>query len=256
MAKKHLAVERSDQAQQIAGCLPDVTRLIIQCRVRHEGTEGAEGAEGSMQANYYMVLGVTQQANPSQIRRAYRQRSNECRPGQTPRDTQRFEQLTAAFQTLSDPAERARYDQQLASATASAPSPARPIDIVRDFESHRPSLEEIVATIARNYHHRGEPKSVRPRGLAIEMVISPEDAQRGTSLAFSVPVFRSCSSCEGTGHGTAGVCEHCRGTGNEQYGARVDVIVPGGTVDGAIIPVSLRHLGVRNLYLQVRLRVA
>jgi DnaJ-class molecular chaperone len=166
--------------------------------------------------------------------------------------------LKDAYQALSDPVERAEYDRQLG---LEQPEQVRPIaqspmDLIRDFERHTPSVEEIVETFAKNFTGRHQPKAVHAHELNVEVVLTPAEASRGGSIPLGVPVFKPCATCAGTGRTGSARCDVCDGHGSEQVTARIDVLVPARTADGTAIPVSLKHLGIKNLYLRVLVRVA
>ncbi|KAL7437773.1 hypothetical protein ACHAXH_008815 [Discostella pseudostelligera] len=62
---------------------------------------------------YYELLGIRTDASPSEIRSAYRRRARDVHPDKRPDDPnamRKFRELSAAYQTLSDPALRKRYD--------------------------------------------------------------------------------------------------------------------------------------------------
>ena len=62
----------------------------------------------------YALLGVTPQADARALKSAYRRQARQHHPDLNPRDAQahaRFVQITAAFEILSDPSRRARYDE-------------------------------------------------------------------------------------------------------------------------------------------------
>mmetsp|Transcript_23468 Transcript_23468/g.49120 ORF Transcript_23468/g.49120 Transcript_23468/m.49120 type:complete len:686 (-) Transcript_23468:90-2147(-) len=64
-------------------------------------------------SEYYDLLGVKTDAAPSDIRSAYRKRARSVHPDKNPDDPnaeKKFRELSAAYQTLSDPAKRKRYD--------------------------------------------------------------------------------------------------------------------------------------------------
>lgn len=62
----------------------------------------------------YAILGVARTADADEIRRAYRKLAKSLHPDANPGDKQseeRFKQVTQAFKLLSDPEQRARFDQ-------------------------------------------------------------------------------------------------------------------------------------------------
>ena len=65
---------------------------------------------------HYEVLGVGVHATADEIRQAYRRRARDHHPDANPQDSaagERFRQVALAYQVLSDPAQRARYDARL-----------------------------------------------------------------------------------------------------------------------------------------------
>ncbi len=64
--------------------------------------------------DYYQVLGVPRSASADEIRTAYRKLAMKYHPVRNPNDKQaedRFKDANEAYQVLSDPQKRARYDQ-------------------------------------------------------------------------------------------------------------------------------------------------
>jgi hypothetical protein len=65
---------------------------------------------------HYEVLGVGVHATADEIRQAYRRRARDHHPDANPQDSaagERFRQVALAYQVLSDPVRRARYDASL-----------------------------------------------------------------------------------------------------------------------------------------------
>lgn len=64
--------------------------------------------------DYYQVLGVSRQASEKEIRAAYRKLARKYHPDLNPGDKQaeeRFKEIQAAYDVLSDPEKRAKYDR-------------------------------------------------------------------------------------------------------------------------------------------------
>src|SRR3990170_2756929 len=99
-------------------------------------------------ANYYELLGISKSATTADIRKAYAKLARERHPDRFPdpavklQAQQTFQEITAAFNTLSNDRSRAEYDRGLA-APARAPVPE---EIARDAFERGTKLYE-----ARNF---------------------------------------------------------------------------------------------------------
>ena len=61
--------------------------------------------------DYYKALGVSQTASDEDIRRAYRKLAKQHHPDAHPGSEERFKEISAAYDVLSDPAKRKEYDE-------------------------------------------------------------------------------------------------------------------------------------------------
>lgn len=64
--------------------------------------------------DYYKILGVDRKASEDEIKRVYRKLALQYHPDRNPGDKQaeeKFKEINEAYQVLSDPEKRARYDQ-------------------------------------------------------------------------------------------------------------------------------------------------
>lgn len=64
--------------------------------------------------DYYKILGVERNASKEEIKRAYRKLALKTHPDRNPGNSkaeERFKEINEAYQVLSDPGKRARYDQ-------------------------------------------------------------------------------------------------------------------------------------------------
>jgi DnaJ-class molecular chaperone len=62
--------------------------------------------------DYYGVLGVRRDADPDEIKKAYRRLARELHPdvNPDPQTQERFKEITQAYEVLSDPGKRQMYD--------------------------------------------------------------------------------------------------------------------------------------------------
>src|SRR6476661_9094613 len=67
-----------------------------------------------MSTDYYELLGVSRTATAEEIKKAYRRLAREHHPDVNPDDAEseaKFKEIAKAYEVLSDPDLRARYDQ-------------------------------------------------------------------------------------------------------------------------------------------------
>lgn len=125
--------------------------------------------------DYYSTLGVSKTANPEEIKRAYRKLAAQHHPDRGG-DKERFQEIQAAYDTLSDPEKKAQYDN---------PQP--------QFQFHQggvpPGFEDIFSAFnggpfgdifgRRTYRQRN-------RNLSLQTTIDLVDAFNGKELIANI----------------------------------------------------------------------
>jgi DnaJ-class molecular chaperone len=87
-------------------------------------------------ATYYHVLEIEPTAQPIDIKKAYRRLALQHHPDRnsgSAESTERFKAISEAYEVLSDPAQRARYDASLKEPTSTAATGRRRHDYVDPF---------------------------------------------------------------------------------------------------------------------------
>ncbi len=164
----------------------------------------------------YGVLGVPHDATAEDIKRAYRRLAREHHPdvSANPEAEQRFKEISAAYETLSDPAKRRQYDLF---GSGQLGSDAFPFGGLGDlfeafFGGGFPGRSQSPRTRVR----RGE-------DLYARVALSFEEAAFGVERELSLESLETCATCQGSGcsPGTfPSRCTSCGGTGQVQDVAR------------------------------------
>jgi DnaJ-class molecular chaperone len=215
-----------------------------------------------MPVSYYALLGVPPDADLAQIRRAFDRLSRQFQAGDAPFDE--YRQLTEAYEALADQARRADYDRALMQAgldPSGSVSPSTsgsgwaPYDLADALAHHESEGDWILDCIRQSPSRSRRRKSQVARQVSIEIVLSPSEAAGGGHIPVNVPVAHLCPRCRGTGSTGFAPCDQCDGHGVWWATHPVEVIVPPHVRDGTRIPISLAHLGIRDLYLSIHVRV-
>ena len=78
--------------------------------------------------NYYVLLGVPQDADPDAIRSAFRARARQYHPDAGEGSSvDRFREILTAYETLNDPDRRGNYDRLLKNTRARIPQVVEPL---------------------------------------------------------------------------------------------------------------------------------
>jgi len=170
--------------------------------------------------DYYEILGIERAADGEEIKRAYRRLAMKYHPDRNPGDTEaeiRFKEAAEAYEVLSDPQKRQRYDrfghEGLRGAGAAAHDFSR-MDVSDIFSM----FQDIFG--AGTGSGAGRSRGV-PRGydLETEVSLSLEDVMTGTQRDVEFTRMDVCETCSGSGAkpGSKPVaCQTCDGRGKVQ----------------------------------------
>ncbi len=217
----------------------------------------------------YALLGVRRDASAEEIKRAYRKLAREHHPDVSGEDgsEERFKEVTAAYEILSDPAKRRQYDMF---GSGTGPLGGQQFGDIFDFffggsspfssgrggrrsPSRTQAGEAVAADLALAFEEAvfGVRTDVSVEAYDTCAACSGSGCAPGTfpsacrgcggrgevqavqqSIFGSVVTMRLCATCQGTGEEIAEPCGTCRGEGRVPNMRVVTVEVPGGVTEG------------------------
>ena len=165
--------------------------------------------------DYYELLGVDRDADQKEIKRAYRKLAKKYHPdmNQEKDTSEKFKEISEAYEILSDPDKRARYDQY-------GHSGINDQDFnFDDFAQGGFGGFEDIFNMFGFGGGRGSRRKNGPRrgaDLQYRLEISFEEAAFGGKKEIQIPREEECDRCHGSGAepGTdVKTCPECNGTG-------------------------------------------
>lgn len=171
--------------------------------------------------DYYEVLGVDKKASDADIKKAYRQMAKKLHPDVNPGDKnaeEKFKELNEAYEVLSDPQKKARYDQfGHEQPGAGGPGGGFYSDFGGGFGGFG-GFDDIFSSFFGGGAAGGSRNQGPMQGddLRYDLTISFEEAAKGCNKEINLVRDEECAACHGTGakEGTSPVtCPTCHGTG-------------------------------------------
>ncbi|MFH1809872.1 MAG: J domain-containing protein [Pseudomonadota bacterium] len=216
-----------------------------------------------MAKDLYVTLGVSRGASPEEIKRAYRKLAKKYHPDATGGEaasSERFKEVSAAFEVLGDAdrralynefgddalrpnfdAEKARAYQKWARSAGSrrgagAWQSGEGGDGFGGFQSAPGTggfnVEDLFGDLFRG---RGGPMQ-RSRNLARTLEVDLETAMRGGTMRLAIDDEVECTQCDGRGQvglSNRSVCMACNGRGRSPRSQSVSVNIPPRVPDGS-----------------------
>jgi len=180
--------------------------------------------------DYYEVLGVAKNASPDEIKRAYRRMAIKYHPDKNPDDKKeaeaKFKECAEAYEVLSDPEKRQRYDQfgheGLKGVGVRDYSHMRWQDVSSIFEDIL-GFGDLGDLFGMGGRGRRGARRGPARGYDLETMVelSLNEVARGTEKTIEFTRQDLCAECSGTGsaRGTKpGACPTCGGSGQVARG--------------------------------------
>lgn len=166
-----------------------------------------------MTTDYYALLGVTRDASPEEIKKAYRRLARELHPdvNPDPEHQERFKQVTAAYEVLSDPQKRQMYDMGGDPLSGGG---------FGGFGATGFDFGDIMDAFFGGSGSRGpRTRSRRGQDALIRLTIDLPTAVFGDTRQLTVDTAARCGACEGEGTAPGSqpqTCVLCKGRGEIQ----------------------------------------
>jgi len=225
--------------------------------------------------DYYRILGVDRKADDKTVKSAYRRLARKHHPDVAKRkdSADRFKEINEAYEVLSDPEKRRRYDslgpdwQRYTQAPPGGPGGGFRVEYGDlggggDFSDF---FRTIFGDMTGRAGSRGEGvrledlfqggRSARGGDVQAGIEITLDEAFQGARKTFAIDVEEPCPTCHGSGHVKRQPCPTCGGGGWQPVRRQVDVKIPAGVKSDQRVRVAGEGAGAAgargDLYLSV-----
>ncbi|NWF56187.1 MAG: DnaJ domain-containing protein [Syntrophaceae bacterium] len=201
-----------------------------------------------MKRNLYRILGVKKDADLATIKKAYRRAAKRFHPDISAGTERQFRDVQEAYEILSDPQKRSVYDRENVSkppirmaSTKTAFVTPHSLDFFEQFffglkEPWFGSFPDIFAESKR-----------RPGSLAVEVILTPEEAEQGGEILLPVQFEIFCEPCHGSGRFARFICDHCLGSGKVGRETKIRLRIPAGVRNGLVQRIPLWNSGYQEI---------
>ena len=178
--------------------------------------------------DYYEVLGVEKSATVDEIKKAYRKRAIEFHPDKNPGNKEaeeKFKEAAEAYDVLSDPQKRQRYDQ-FGHAGVGGTSGSGGFSGDFDMEDIFSRFGDIFgghfgfgnfSSFAGGSSRSGGRRMNRGSDLRVKVKLNLNEIAKGVEKKIKVKKYVPCTACHGSGAESGAnntkTCETCRGNG-------------------------------------------
>ncbi|HSB79579.1 MAG TPA: molecular chaperone DnaJ [Candidatus Methylomirabilis sp.] len=172
----------------------------------------------SQKRDYYEVLGVSRDAGPDEIKKAFRKLAQQHHPDKNAGNEsaeERFKEIGEAYEVLGNPEKRQAYDR------FGVAGPGRGFEGFGGFDPGFGSIfDDIFEGFFGGRSGRSSRGAHRGADLRYNLEIRFEEAALGVEKPIVVPRLETCPACQGSGAKAGSqpiVCKACRGTGQVRF---------------------------------------
>jgi molecular chaperone DnaJ len=171
--------------------------------------------------DFYDVLGVQRGASPEEIKKAYRGMAIKYHPDKNPGDKEaeeKFKEAAEAYEVLSDPEKRRRYDQFGHAGVGNAGGHGQGGFSMDDIFSQFGDIFGGAFGGGGGFGGggRGGRRVNRGSNLRIKVKLTLEEISTGAEKKLKVPKYVGCEKCHGSGAANGSsmnTCSTCKGSG-------------------------------------------
>ena len=178
-----------------------------------------------MARDYYEILGVSRNADKDELKRAYRRLARKYHPDVNKESgaEERFKEINRAYEILSEPEVRARYDRFGEAGVSSGAGQG--FQDFGDFGGFADIFESFFSGFSGGMGQQSRRRSGPARGddLRLDLKLDFREAVFGGDKEIRISHLETCSNCGGTGAkpGTSPVnCSTCNGAGQVRRATR------------------------------------
>lgn len=179
-----------------------------------------------MARDYYEILGVSRDADKEEVKRAYRRLARKYHPDVNKEEgaEDRFKEINHAYEVLSEPETRARYDR-FGEAGVGAGAGAAGFQDFGDLGGFADIFESFFSGFSGGVGQTGRRRSGPTRGddLRLDLKLDFREAVFGGDKEIRISHLETCSTCNGSGAkpGTRPrTCSTCTGSGQVRRATR------------------------------------
>jgi molecular chaperone DnaJ len=177
-----------------------------------------------MARDYYEILGVSRSADKEELKRAYRRLARKYHPdvNKEPGAEERFKEINRAYEVLSDPEIKARYDRFGEAGVSSAAASGYSTDFTDSFAD---IFESFFSGFSGGMGTQGRRRTGPVRGddLRLDLNLEFREAIFGGDKELPIKHLETCETCNGSGAkpGTRPqTCSTCGGSGQVRRATR------------------------------------
>lgn len=217
--------------------------------------------------NYYEILEISVNATTVEIKTAYRKLARKFHPdiNKTSEAVNKFKEITTAYETLSNPTEREKYNilngifYDENKNTKTSPNQAQE-EYKKSSEKNKnysrekeqkPTNKDSKNKIKKNDFNiikffkyinlklkkqKKEKELKKPQkgqNITTEVTISPEEVITGSKRIINILTTQTCPKCFGHKFINGGKCSECNGSGEISKRKKITVTIPKGIRDNA-----------------------